>query len=82
MTAAHEDFAEFLQVGKLSAGQMTFIQNIIIYLTKNGTIKKKMLFESPFTDVYDQGWFGVFDDAEVGRIIRILDRVNGNAEVD
>lgn len=69
-----------IQSGSLSASQITFINNIIEYLTTNGTIDKEMLFESPFTDVNDQGITGVFDDAMVGRIVSILDEVNGNAE--
>lgn len=40
-----------------------------------------MLFESPFTDVHDQGLIGVFDDAEAGKIIRVIEEINGNAEV-
>ena len=39
-------------------------------------IDKKMLFEASFTNTYDQGLFGVFDDAEVGMVI---DCVNKNA---
>ena len=35
---AQEAFAEFLQAGNLRADKMTFSQNIITYLTKNGTI--------------------------------------------
>ncbi|MBK3517603.1 DEAD/DEAH box helicase family protein [Carboxylicivirga marina] len=79
--AAQDAFSEFLQVGKLQADQMTFIQNIITYLTKNGTIDKRMLFQPPFTDMNDQGLFGVFDDAEAGRIIHIIDEINENAVV-
>ena len=79
--AAQQAFADFLQVGNLRADQMTFINNIITYLTKNGMIDKQKLFESPFTDVHDQGLFGIFDDADVGKIIRIIDEINGNAEV-
>lgn len=59
---------------------MTFINTIIDHLTENGTIDKKMLFESPFTDVNDQGLFGVFDDSQAGRVISIIDTINGNAE--
>lgn len=79
--AAREAFADFLQVGNLRADQMTFINNIINYLTTNGTIDKSMLFEPPFTNVHDQGLLGVFDDAEAGKIIRIIDGINGNANV-
>ncbi len=79
--AAHQAFADFLQVGNLRADQMTFINNIITYLSKNGTIDKKMLFEPPFTNVNDQGLLGVFDDADAGKIIRIIDEINENAAV-
>ncbi len=79
--AAHGVFAEFIQAGNLQADQMTFVNNIITYLTKNGMIDKEMLFKSPFTDINDQGLFGVFDDAQVTKIIKIVDRVNDNAKV-
>lgn len=76
--AAQDAFAEFLQAGTLKADQMTFINNIITHLTKNGTIDKAMLFEPPFTHVNDQGLLGVFDDADAGKVIRILERANRN----
>ena len=78
---ANEAFAYFLQTGSLKADQMTFIKNIIAYLTKNGTIDKNMLFEPPFTDVNDQGLLGVFDDNNAVKIIRIIDEINDNAGV-
>jgi type I restriction enzyme R subunit len=62
--------------------QIRFIDTIITYLTKNGTIDKEILFEPPFTDQHDQGIMGIFtSDAEVRRIIQIIDRINANAEV-
>lgn len=78
---ANQLFADFIQTGNLSANQITFINHIINYLTKNGFIDKAMLFEPPFTDINDQGITGVFDDAQVGKIIRIIDGVNGNVGV-
>jgi type I restriction enzyme R subunit len=77
--AAQSAFAEFIHAGNLSADQMRFIDTIIKYLTKNGVIERKMLFESPFTDLHDQGLFGLFDDAEVGKVIRLIDEINENA---
>ncbi|MEL6593562.1 MAG: type I restriction-modification enzyme R subunit C-terminal domain-containing protein, partial [Bacteroidota bacterium] len=75
-----EAFADFLQVGHLRADQMTFIQTIMSYLTKNGTIDKSLLYESPFTDLHDQGISGVFeDDAELIRLVKIIDQFNQNA---
>ena len=76
----NEAFADFLQVGNLRADQMTFVKTIISYLTKNGTIDKRMLYEPPFTDLNDQGISGVFDnDGDVIKIVKILDGINGNA---
>ncbi len=60
---------------------MTFMNTIISYLTKNGTIAKNMLFEPPFTNVHDQGLLGVFDDADATKVIKLIDRVNDNALV-
>jgi type I restriction enzyme R subunit len=81
IVTAQEVFAAFIQAGSLRADQMTFINNIINYLTKNGMIEKKMLFEPPFTNMHDQGLFGVFDDAQVMNVIKLIDKVNDNALV-
>jgi len=79
--AAQAAFAEFIQAGNLRADQMTFINAIIQYLTKNGIVDKKMLFEAPFTNIHDQGLLGVFDDAGAHKVIKLIERVNGNALV-
>jgi len=77
---AQEAFADFLHTGNLKADQMTFLNTIISYLTTNGTIDKAMLFEPPFTDINDQGLIGVFkDEADVVKIVRIIDDINNNA---
>ncbi|MCK5906055.1 MAG: restriction endonuclease, partial [Flavobacteriales bacterium] len=81
LEAANIAFSEFMSTGNLRADQITFINSIITYLTKNGTIDKTMLFEPPFTNVNDQGLLGVFDDNDVVKIISIIDNVNGNASV-
>lgn len=80
--AAQEAFADFINAGTLSANQITFINNIITYLSKNGTIDKQMLFESPFTDDHFEGLTGVFKkETEVIQLVRIIDRINANAGV-
>jgi type I restriction enzyme R subunit len=79
--AAQDAFAEFLQAGSLRADQMTFIQNIITYLTKNGTIEPSMLFEPPFTDMNDQGLMGIFDHSDAHKVINIIERINENAMI-
>jgi type I restriction enzyme R subunit len=79
--AAQNAFSDFLQAGNLRADQMTFIQNIISYLTKNGTIEPSMLFEPPFTDMNDQGLMGVFEDSDAHKVINIIERINENAMI-
>jgi len=76
--AAQEAFAEFISGGNLRADQMTFINNIISYLTTNGTIDKAMLFQPPFTNIHDQGLLGVFREANATKVINLLDRINRN----
>lgn len=79
--AARTAFADFIQDGNLRADQITFINNIISYLTKNGVIEKKMLFEAPFTDDHYEGLTGVFEMDDAHRIISLVQGINDNAEV-
>lgn len=81
-TVLNKAFADFLQTGNLRADQMTFINTIISYLSKNGTIDKAMLYEPPFTDLNDQGISGVFDnDSDLIKVVKIIDHINENALV-
>lgn len=79
--AVQKAFAEFISTQNLNAAQIKFMDLIIGYLTQNGVIDKRALFESPFKDLNDEGPFGLFDDAQVTKIISILDRINGNVDV-
>ena len=80
--AANSLFADFLTAGNLRADQMTFINNIIKFLTVNGKIEKKMLFDTPpFNNEHQDGIIGIFDDAEATRILKLIDHLNGTAEV-
>ncbi len=55
VNAAKEAFSAFLTTEKLNATQLHFINTIIDYLTVNGIINNKMLFNKPFTDIDEQG---------------------------
>jgi type I restriction enzyme R subunit len=79
IVAAQAAFADFIQAGNLRADQLTFINQIIQYLTTNGTIDKSLLFEAPFTNLHDQSLFGIFDDVAVAQVIKLIDVVNHNA---
>ncbi len=76
INAAKEAFAEFLSKGNLSATQIMFINSIIDYLSVNGTIDKKMLFDKPFTDIDYRGISGVFSNEETAKVISIIDKLN------
>ena len=75
----NEAFANFLQVGELRADQMTFINTIISYLSKNGTIDVTMLYSSPFIDINHKGIDGVFDLEKKQEVLSIIDQINYNA---
>jgi len=77
--AAKEAFGELLGRTNLRSDQIRFIDTIITHLTVNGIIDKRMLAEPPFTEVNDQGVFGVFDEADQDRILSILRNVDENA---
>ena len=77
--AAKQAFSEFLSQANLSAAQMKFINTLIDNLTHNGVIDKKMLAEPPFTDINDQGIFGLFESEDQDRILSIIDEINNNA---
>lgn len=77
--AAKQAFGEFLGRTDLRADQIRFVDQLIGYLSVNGIINKTMLSGPPFTDLNDQGIFGLFDDAEQDRLLSIMDGVNGNA---
>ncbi len=81
VSAAQEAFAEFIQAGNLKADQMTFINQIISYLTRNGMIDKAMLFEPPFTNIHQDGVLGVFDVKSAEKVIQLVSAVNENAFV-
>jgi len=79
--AAQDAFSDFLKAGNLNSDQITFIQTIIQFLTKNGTIEPSQLFETPFTDRNQNGLIGIFDDSQATKIISIVERINENALV-
>lgn len=76
-SAARAALDEFIRSGNFTANQMQFLDTIVGFLTKNGVIEPKMLFEPPFTDLHDEGVVGLFDDAETRGLIGVLREVNG-----
>lgn len=79
--AAKEAFSEFLSGAPLHPDQMTFIDQIIDYLVKNGTMEPKAVFDTPFTHINDQGIAGVFSEDESKKVIELIRYINKNAMI-
>lgn len=77
--AAKDAFAEVLAGQNLTANQIDFISLIIDHLTERGAMDPRRLYESPFTDMDDQGVSGLFPQAVVQRIVQVLNEVRGRA---
>ena len=77
--AAKAAFAGFMANKNLSGNQIEFINLIIDHLTERGAMDPRRLYESPFTDFDDQGVSGVFPQADVQRIVQVLNDVRGRA---
>lgn len=75
-TTAKELFAEFINRPNVTAEQMTFMNKLIDFLTKNGSIDPEMLFDRPFTDINQDGVSGVFKNEDAEKIISIIHNFN------
>jgi len=73
--AASEAFGEFLHNTTYSATQIRFIDQVVSYLTQNGTMDPSLLYEPPFTDIHNEGLDGVFGDAGATKIIHLLEDI-------
>jgi len=77
--AAKDAFADLLSGRNLNANQIEFINLVVDYLTERGALDPRRLYESPFTDLDDQGVSGIFPQADVQRIFAVLKDVRGRA---
>lgn len=79
--AAESAFAEFLSEAPLHPDQITFLDEMVNYLVKNGIMEPKVMFDTPFTNINDQGVLGVFGESESKKIIETIRKINRNADV-
>ena len=52
--------------------QLEFLDLVIDHLTARGVMDPKLLYESPFTDFDSNGVEGVFEPADVVRLVEVL----------
>jgi len=73
--AAKKAFDTFLKGQALTANQIEFVNLIVDHLTENGVMDKELLYQSPFIDYHPMGVEGLFNSAQVTRLISILDDI-------
>ncbi|WP_339747746.1 DEAD/DEAH box helicase family protein [uncultured Rubinisphaera sp.] len=76
---AKQLFGEFLQDNNYNSNQIEFVNLIINQLVDHGMVELSLLYDSPFTDVSDQGPDGLFTSEEIDKIERLLKNIQSNA---
>lgn len=77
--AVQQAFSEFIDNSNLRADQIQFIRTIVNHFKINGILELHQLVEPQFMEINDQGIFGLFNNDDQDRIIRIVEEVNNNA---
>jgi type I restriction enzyme R subunit len=78
-TAPMRALDTFIQGRTLTAHQHEFVDMVIDHLTARGVMDPRLLYESPFTDIDPLGVAGVFEEADVVKLIHTLRDVEGRA---
>jgi type I restriction enzyme R subunit len=77
--AAKDAFASFVTGNTWSGAQIQFINLVIDALTQQGVVEPARFYESPFTDLSPQGPEALFAEADIDRMVEILDQVRAGA---
>ncbi len=76
---AKQAFSQFVVGTTATANQLEFIDLIVQYLTENGVMDPARLYESPFTDISQQGPEALFLPEKVTEMVRVLDEIRARA---
>jgi len=76
---ATQGFSQILSGGTATANQVEFVNLIVDYLTENGVMDPKRLWESPFTDKSPRGPEGVFSSKQVDELVAVLTEIRDRA---
>jgi type I restriction enzyme R subunit len=79
--AAKKAFDRYLDSTTFDSKQIQFVNQVIDYLTQNGVMDPKMLFEHPFTNLSPGGPTSLFKDDDATKIVGIIRAINTNASV-
>ncbi len=73
--AVEKEFADFIEQSNFSSLQLAFVQKVIDYFVEDGFVRDDILYEPPFSDMYQDGPEGLFGDVADALFARIK-RVN------
>ncbi|MEN3156670.1 DEAD/DEAH box helicase family protein [Priestia aryabhattai] len=79
--AAMKEFSEFLSENRLNIHQAKFVELIVDYVVKNGTLDKQVLQQDPFRTVGSITSLFKHNMPDAKKIISIIDRINKNSEI-
>ena len=74
-------FAELLEKAPLHPDQISFLDEVIRYLMRNGVMKPKVMFDAPFTNLHSSGVSGVFGNEDSKKVVELVREINHNADV-
>ncbi|MFE2353111.1 DEAD/DEAH box helicase family protein [Streptomyces parvulus] len=77
--AAALAFDTFQQGKTFTANQLRFLNELIDYLARNGTIDVDALYESPFTALAPTGPEAIFPDTEVDAMVSVIHSIRSTA---
>jgi type I restriction enzyme R subunit len=77
--AAKEAFSAFMAGRALTANQIEFVDMIVEQLTESGLMDPAWLYESPYTDLNDQGLDGLFGGEVADALLAVLEGVKRRA---
>lgn len=78
--AAMEEFSEFLTEERLNIQQARFVELIVDYVVKNGTLDKQVLQQDPFRTLGSITSLFKNSMGDAKKIISVIDRINKNSE--
>jgi len=61
--------------------QISFLNEVVDYLVKNGTMEPKAMFDTPFTNFNTSGIAGLFNEEDSIKVINIVRHINENVDV-
>ncbi|MDT8309629.1 MAG: type I restriction-modification enzyme R subunit C-terminal domain-containing protein [Bacteroidales bacterium] len=74
-------FAELLDKAPLHPDQIAFLNEVIRYLMRNGTMELKVMFDAPFTNIHSSGVAGIFGGEDSKKVVELVRAINQNANV-